>query len=142
VAYRPGVRATLVLAAAVVLAPVSTAAAATPAPSPSACALAWNHGVSATLRALVIRSHARAAFIDSRASVGTDTWTKGGGRTSTTSSGCSIQFILRSGKTLSVWGAWKAGSVTTWRGPVPSGRAVPVPDNARVHTDGTVGFHG
>jgi hypothetical protein len=136
------VRATLVLAAAVVLAPITTAAAAPSAHSPSACALAWNHGAGATLRALVVRSHARAAFIDPRASIGTDTWTKAGGQSSTTTSGCSIQFILRTGKTLSVWGAWKAGSVATWHGPVASGRAVPVPDNARVHTDGTVGFHG
>jgi hypothetical protein len=111
-------------------------------PSPSACAVAWNQGARAALRALIVKSHARGAFIDPSASIGTDRWTKAGGTTSTSSPGCAIQFILRGGRILSVFGSWKAGTVAAWRGPVPSGRVIPVPDNARVHRDGTVGFHG
>jgi hypothetical protein len=134
------VRSTLALAAAALA--LAQGAAAERAPSPSACAVAWNQGARAQLRALIVQSRPRGAFIDPSLSIGTDRWTKAGGATSTSSRGCAIQFILRSGKILSVFGSWKAGTVSAWRGPVPSGRVIPVPDNARVHRDGTVGFHG
>jgi hypothetical protein len=41
-----------------------------------------------------------------------------------------------------VWGAWKDATVSKWSGPVASTRPMPVPNNARVHSDGSVGFHG
>ena len=112
-------------------------------PSPSGCAVAWNRWAPPRLHAMVATSHSRAAFIRPRAVVGNDTWSKAhGGDTSTSSLGCSIEFVLPGARGMLVtWGAWRSGTIRVWRGPVP-GRAVPVPRNARVHGDGTVGFTG
>jgi hypothetical protein len=91
---------------------------------------------------LIVSDQVRGAFIDARASVGTDTWTKTGGATSTSARGCSIQFILPSKRVLMVWGAWTARAISKWVGPVASSRVVSVPENARVRGDGSLGFHG
>jgi hypothetical protein len=128
-------------AAALAVAPAASAAQVA-SPSPSACAVAWNLRAGDRLHLLIARSRARAAFVNSHASFGTFTWSKSGGTRSTSSRGCSIQFILPSRKILGLWGTWEGGTVRTWQGPVRSLRAVPVPDNARVRVDGTVGFHG
>ena len=109
--------------------------------APSACAVAWNRDSSATLRSIVVTDKARGAFISSSVVTGLD-WTKNGRTRSTTGAGCSIQFILPSGRTLAVWGSWTRGSISRWLGPVLSTRAIPVPDNTSVHADGSVGFHG
>ena len=110
--------------------------------SPSACAVAWNNHHAARLLAVIATNHPRGAFVNARTEVSTMTWTKSGTATSTASRGCHVEFILRNGTTLSVWGPWKDGTVTSWTGPVPSRRRVTVPNNARVRSDGTVGFHG
>lgn len=109
---------------------------------PSACAVAWNHGAPAAVRASIAARHPRGAFINSRVSVGTDTWAKGGSQSSTSAQGCGIQFILSNGDVLAVWSAWSGGRITKWAGPVRSSRPIPVPNNGSVRTDGTVGFHG
>ena len=126
----------------VALLPSASAASVGTGPSKSACAVAWNRGAGAHLHSVVAGSHVRAAFIDAHVSIGSFTWSKTGRRSSTGGRGCSIQFVLPSRQLLAVWGAWKAGRVSEWTGPVPSGRIVPVPRNARVHSDGTVGFTG
>jgi hypothetical protein len=110
----------------------------------SACALAWNDDAKSSLRASVASMHPRGAFIH-RSQVGIDrvTWTKSSHRSSSAQSrGCSIQFILRNGRTLALFGSWKDGSITRWVGPIASTKPIPVPDNTTVHADGTVGFHG
>jgi hypothetical protein len=109
----------------------------------STCAVAWNHGSAVSLRMRVAAEHPRGAFINGGGvTIGTVTWSKGQSPAQTEGKGCAIQFILRDGRTLMVSGAWKDGLITRWVGPVASDRAIPVPDNATVHTDGTVGFHG
>jgi hypothetical protein len=120
----------------------ASAASAGAGPSKSACAVAWNRGAGAHLHSVIAGSHVRAAFIDAHVSVGSFTWSKTGRRSSTGGRGCSIQFVLPSKQLLALWGVWKAGTVSKWTRPVPSGRLVPVPHNARVHSDGTVGFTG
>lgn len=121
------------------LAPLASAS--TP-PSPAACAVAWNRWASPHLHSVVARSNARAAFVDARVTVGTDTFSRPGGATSTSARGCSIQIVLPDKTLLDVWGQWQNGTVRTWHGPVPSGRPIPVPHNARVHSDGAIGFTG
>jgi hypothetical protein len=111
-------------------------------PSPSTCAVAWNHEAGARLRALVVADHVRGAFINSRASVGVDTWSKAGGTSSTSAPGCTIQFILPNQRLFLLWGAWTGTTITKWTGPVSSDLPMPGHGNARVHDDGTVGFHG
>jgi hypothetical protein len=91
---------------------------------------------------VVARGNVRAAFISARASIGFDTWSKTGVQTSTSSVGCWIRFVLPDGRVLDTWGAWQHGAIPGWRRPIASGRVVPVPHNARVHRDGTVGFTG
>jgi hypothetical protein len=119
------------------------AAAATTGVSPSACAVAWNHWAPPRLHKIVADSSARAAFIAERASVGTDTWSRTGGSTSTSSLGCSIQFVLPDHRgVLAVWGPWRSGTIRAWRGPVRDRRSLPLPQNGRVRADGTVGFTG
>ncbi|MFL5913297.1 MAG: hypothetical protein ACJ768_22355 [Gaiellaceae bacterium] len=122
-----------------VLAPVASAAT---SPSPAACAVAWNRWASPHLHALVARSNARAAFVDARVTVGTDTFSKTGGTTSTSARGCAIQVVLPDKTLLEVWGPWQNGTIRTWHGPVRGHRPFPVPHNARVHSDGTIGFTG
>jgi hypothetical protein len=102
----------------------------------------WDVAEQLGLHALIAKTNARTAFIDARASVGTYTWSKTGGTTSTSARGCSIQFVLPSKALLALGGAWQRGTVPSWHGPVRSGRVLPVPHNARVHSDGTVGFTG
>jgi hypothetical protein len=111
-------------------------------PSKSACAVAWNRSAPATLRSSIASAHPRGAFVTGQGTSLVIFWTKGGKYTTTPSNGCAIKFILKGGTTISVWGAWKAGSVPMWSGPVNSPRPVPVPNNSNVHADGTVGFHG
>jgi hypothetical protein len=109
---------------------------------PVRCASAWNHTAPNALRARIVASHPRGAFIDPHgSSVMSVTWTKAG-QSSSSASGCGIQFVLHDGHVLAVWGAWANGGVAKWVGPVSSGRAVPLATNANVHADGTVGFHG
>jgi hypothetical protein len=134
----------LVLAGLVVSAAWSgTAHAATARPSASACAVAWNRSATPDLRSSILAKHPRGAFINGAgAKVGTFSWTKAGTRAQTSSVGCGIAFILPSGRTIAVWGAWKGGAVATWAGPVSSNGPVPVPNNTAVHRDGTIGFHG
>jgi hypothetical protein len=130
----------VLLLLAVAAAPAASAAG---GPSPSACAAAWNQSAPQRLRTLVAKSDARAAFIDAQASVGTDTWSKSGGSSSTSSSGCSIQFVLPGGAAaLLAWGPWHAGTIRAWQSPIRSVRSFPVPHNARVRRDGSVGFTG
>jgi hypothetical protein len=121
------------------LAPVISAGA---SPSPAACAVAWNRWASAHLHAVIAKSDARAAFVDARATVGTDTFSKTGGTTSTSARGCSIQVVLPDKTLLTVWGPWQKGTIRSWHGPLRGSRPFPVPHNARVHSDGTVGFTG
>jgi hypothetical protein len=109
-------------------------------PPPSVCASAWNRHASAALHAQV--AAARSAYIDARATVGTDVWSKAGGATSTSRRGCTIVFVFRNGTSLETWGVWKAGSIESWLAPIRNTRRFAFPDNARVHADGTVGFHG
>ena len=137
----------LAIAVAVVglAAAVGGAARGTGNPSKSGCAVAWNRTAPPALRSSIAGDHPRGAFVNSAVSVGRVTWTdatKGGQSTSTSGPGCGIQFILASGRTLSVWGRWRDGGVPKWSGPVPSARPIPVPNNSNVHPDGTVGFHG
>jgi len=132
------------LTCAVFLATDGVALAAARQTTEGACAVAWNHGAKPSLRASIASVHPRGAFIDS-SQVGIDkiTWTKSSHTSiSTQSRGCSIQFILRTGRTLALFGSWKNGSITDWAGPIASTRRIPVPDNTTVHADGTVGFHG
>jgi hypothetical protein len=132
-------RSVLAVVAFLVLAPTGAAAA---RPSPSACAVAWNRSAGPRLHAIVAAGSVRAAFVSARASIGIDTWSKAGRRRSTSSLGCSIRFVLPNGRLLDAWGAWRHGVIPDWHGPIASGRVVPVPHNARVHRDGTVGFTG
>jgi hypothetical protein len=118
------------------------AAAASSSPSPSTCAVAWNHEAGARLRALVVADHVRGAFINSRASVGVETWSKAGGTSSTGAAGCTIQFILPNKRLLLLWGAWSGTTIPKWTGPVPGALPIPVRGNASVRDDGTLGFHG
>jgi hypothetical protein len=111
-------------------------------PSKSACAVAWNHGAPATLRSSIASDRPRGAFVTGQGTSLVVMWTKTGKYTTTPGDGCAIQFILGSGKTISVWGAWKDGAVLKWSGPVTSPRPYPVPNNSNVRADGTVGFHG
>jgi hypothetical protein len=138
--YPPIMRVAILLAV-VALGGAHTAAAAS-SPSPSTCAAAWNHQAGARLRALVVAGHANGAFISSRASVGVDMWSKAGGTSSTTAPGCTIQFILPSNRLLVLWGAWRGTAIPKWTGPVSGARSMAIHGNARVHDDGTVGFHG
>src|SRR5712691_7548794 len=108
----------------------ATAAASASVPSRSACAVAWNRGASARLHSTIANAHARGAFIN-LAVVDKDSFTRGGGSTSTSKPGCSIAFILRDGETLNVWGAWNAGKINLWFGPITSTHVYPVPNNAR-----------
>jgi hypothetical protein len=134
------VRLTALVAIVLAAAPAASAAATS---SPSRCAVDWNRWAAPALRLAVARSDAAAAFIDARATVGTDRWSKSGGSSSTSSAGCSIEFVLpRNGGVLQTWGRWQAGSARTWHRLVRFGRAYPVPHNARVHRDGTIGFTG
>jgi hypothetical protein len=124
----------------VVAAPAVSAAS---RPSPSACAVAWNQWAPSSLHKVVAKSDVRAAFIDAHASVGIDTWSKAGGRSSTSSPGCSIQFVLPGNAGLLLaWGPWRAGTIRAWHVPIRNGLDVPVPHNARVDNNGTVGFTG
>jgi hypothetical protein len=91
---------------------------------------------------LVAADHVRGAFINSRSSVGVDTWSKAGGTSSTNASGCTIQFILPNKRLLLLWVAWSGTAIPKWTGPVSSALPMPAHANARVHDDGTVGFHG
>jgi hypothetical protein len=122
-----------------VLAPAASAG--TP-PSPAACAVAWNRWASPHLHAVVAGSKARAAFVDARVIIGTDTFSKTGGATSTSAPGCSIQVVLPDESLLDFSGVWQKGTIRAWNGPLRSGRFIPVPHNARVHRDGTIGFTG
>ena len=137
-----GVRALVV--SSVVLAGGITVPAAVAASPASTCAVAWNKGSSAALRSKIAADHPRGAFIDNAGASNTMTvtWSKTKAAKETHGTGCSIQFILRSGDTVTVFGSWKSGAISTWDGPVPSNRPIPVPDNTTVHADGTVGFHG
>lgn len=110
--------------------------------TPAKCAVAWNHRATAQQRAVVTRAHPRGAFVDAHTVVGVDSVTKSGGTTSTSGPGCSIAFILRTGLTLNFWGNWFGSTILGWHGPISSGRVFIVPNNARVHADGTIGFHG
>jgi hypothetical protein len=110
--------------------------------SPAACAAAWNRWASPHQRAVVGRSKARVAFVDARVTVGTDTFSLTGGTTSTSARGCGIQVVLPDKTLLEIWGAWQNGAVHAWHGPLHSRRRFPVPHNARVHGDGTIGFTG
>lgn len=109
--------------------------------TPSACAVAWNKTSPVSLRARVIANKPRGAFIAASVVSGIN-WTKNGGSRSTSGPGCSIQFILRNGGTLAVWGAWAGGVISNWVGPVLSTHRIPFPANTAVHPDGSVGFHG
>jgi hypothetical protein len=112
---------------------------AAPRHTPSGCAIAWNMSATPAQHSRVAQSNAAAAFIDARVALYTDTWTKTGGAKSTAGGpGCEIEFVLPAGKRLAVWKAWSAG---VWH-VVESAASFPVPHNARVHTDGTVGFTG
>jgi hypothetical protein len=91
---------------------------------------------------VIAKSHVRSAFIDSRAVVGTDMWSKAGASSSTSAVGCSIRFVVPTGGLLETWGVWKAGTISAWHRPVRYRSIVPMPRNARVHSDGTVGFTG
>jgi hypothetical protein len=136
-----GVGHRLVAVAAVVALLAAAVAHASARPTNRACAAAWNRSASTSLRHAVTAAGARVAFVDSAVVAGFD-WVKGGATTSTQSPGCGIEFILRGGRTLSVWGAWNHDRVPSWRGPVTSRRPVPVVENAAVGADGTVAFKG
>jgi hypothetical protein len=110
-------------------------------PSKSACAVAWNRSATAMLRRSIAAQHPKGAFIDA-AVVGTFDWSAGGRMHSSSGAGCGIQFILRTGRTLSVSGRWDGSRVANWSRPVASPRPIPVPDNSFVRADGTVAFHG
>jgi hypothetical protein len=110
--------------------------------SPSACANAWNHGASSSIRARIVARKPTAAFVSALASVTSISWTKTT-ESSTSGPGCSIRFILGNGHTLAVFGPWADnGRISRWSGPVASNRAIRFPRNSNVHADGTVGFHG
>jgi hypothetical protein len=132
---------TRVLFCALVLASFSAPAFAAAQPSKSACAVAWNRSATAALRQSIAAQHPRGAFIDA-AEVGTFVWSAGGEAHSSSGMGCGIQFILGTGRTLSVSGRWNGSSVAGWSRPVASPRPITVPNNSTVHADGTVGFHG
>jgi hypothetical protein len=127
----------------VVVAAAVPAASASVKPSPSRCAVSWNQWSAAGLRKEVAKAKVRAAFIEAHASVGTDTWSRTGGTNSTSAAGCFIQFVLPSNAgLLTVWGSWQAGIIHVWHGPIRVNRRIPVPNNARVHSNGTLGFTG
>lgn len=109
---------------------------------PATCAVAWNNSAKAAQRALVAKAHPRGAFIDANSVIGTDSFSKSGGTKSTSAPGCSIAFILRTGQTMNFWGAWTGTAIRVWSGGISSSRVFPFPNNARVHADGSVGFHG
>lgn len=109
---------------------------------PSRCATAWNKSAPSVLRERVMAANPRGAFINPNgSSVMSVSWTKTS-QSTRTAPGCSIQFVLRNGRSMVVWGALANGGVQKWFGPVKSSGAIPLPINTNVHTDGTVGFHG
>lgn len=126
---------------AIMAATASSAAAAAPH-SPSACAVAWNRTASAGLHAVLAKADAHAASIDPRTTVGRDTWSKTGGTTSTSALGCTIRVGLPAGRVLLLWGRWRAGMIHDWHASLASAHLPAMPDNARVHRDGTIGFTG
>jgi hypothetical protein len=121
---------------------VAALATATAQTLPSRCATAWNRTAPHALRARIVASNPRGAFINPGGSTVTSvTWTKTG-QSSSSAPGCSIVFVLHDGHVLAVSGAWARGAVAKWIGPVASNRVIPLPTNTTVHPDGTVGFHG
>jgi hypothetical protein len=130
-----------IVCAATIVALLSSPALAATQPSKSACAAAWNQSAGASLRASIAARHPKGAFVDI-ATVGTVQWVIGGKTQSSSRFGCGIQFILHSGRTLAVSGAWNGNAVPAWSGPVASNRPISLPLNTAVHADGTVAFRG
>ena len=111
-------------------------------PSSEGCAAAWNATSEPSARASVVRRHPTGASIGGAFPAAGLGEKIGLEPLAIRASGCTISFVLPSGRTLSVWGVWKGGSVAAWGSLNLSSKPVTVVENATVHANGTLTYTG
>jgi hypothetical protein len=115
-------------------------AASTTRPTVARCVAAWNAASNAQDRQRVVALDVRSASMRT-GTAGVDTWSKGGGATSTTSQACLLTLVQHT-TVLFVAGLWSGSTVSAWRfgHSIPTTHVMP-PANVRVRPDGRLSLH-